>query len=104
VSLASVRSTRGAIGLVRFGAEPVRVPEPVIQGIRNRIDADDGLVRLVAPDLVSGASVRVTEGPLSGWDGVFLAAEGIERVRVLLSMLGSAREVVLPRAQLAVRI
>jgi len=103
LSLASVRSTRGAIGLVRFGAEPVRVPEHVIAGIRERIH-DDGLVRLDAPELSAGASVRVTEGPLLGWEGVFVASEGMERVRLLLSLLGTVREVVLPRAQLALRL
>jgi transcriptional antiterminator RfaH len=104
VSLAPVRSTRGAIGLVRFGAEPVRVPERVIAGIRERIDREDGLVRLDTPDLFPGQSVRVAEGPLLGWEGVFVAAEGFERVRLLLSLLGTKREVVLPRAQLALRL
>jgi transcriptional antiterminator RfaH len=104
LSLASVRSTRGAVGLVRFGSEPVRVPERVIAGIRERIASEDGLVRLDVPDLEPGASVRVTQGPLLDWEGVFVAAEGFDRVRLLLSLLGSVREVVLPRAQLALRI
>jgi transcriptional antiterminator RfaH len=103
-SLAPVRSTRGAIGLVRFGAEPVRVPDGVIAQIRQRMDGDEGLVRLDAPELTPGAKVRVTDGPLLGWDGVFLAVEGNERVRLLLQLLGSVREVVLPRAQLALRV
>jgi transcriptional antiterminator RfaH len=104
VSLASVRSTRGALGLVRFGLEPVRVPAPVIEGIRARMDGDDGLVQLAAPELVAGQRVRVTEGPLLGWEGVFVAADGFERVRLLLSLLGSVREVVLPKSQLALRV
>ncbi len=99
-----MRSTRGAIGLVRFGAEPVRVPEAVIAGIRDRIDAEDGLVRLASPDLLPGQSVRVTQGPLLNWQGVFLAPEGGDRVRLLLELLGSVREVVLPRHQLALRV
>lgn len=103
-SLAPVRSTRGAIGLVRFGAEPVRVPEAVIAGIRDRIDTEDGLVRLASPDLLPGQSVRVTQGPLLNWQGVFLATEGGDRVRLLLELLGSVREVVLPRHQLALRV
>jgi transcriptional antiterminator RfaH len=103
-SLAPVRSTRGAIGLVRFGMEPVRVPDEVIARIRGRIDAEDGLVRLESPELAPGQRVRVTEGPLLGWDGVFLAGEGADRVRLLLQLLGSVREVVLPRAQLALHV
>lgn len=103
-SLAPVRSTRGAIGLVRFGGEPVQVPGEVIARIRGRIDATDGLVRLEAPELAPGQKVRVTEGPLLGWDGVFLGAEGMDRVRLLLQLLGSVREVVLPRSQLALHV
>jgi transcriptional antiterminator RfaH len=99
-----VRSTRGAIGLVRFGAEPVQVPDAVIARIRERIDAGDGLVRLDSPELAPGQKVRVTEGPLLGWNGVFLATEGMDRVRLLLELLGSVREVVLPRAQLALSV
>lgn len=100
-SLAPVRSTRGVAGLVRFAGEPARVPDAVIERIRQRMGADDGYVHLSAPEYVPGQAVRVTEGPLMGWDGVFMAAEGADRVRLLLDLLGSPREVVLPRAQLA---
>jgi len=103
-SLAPVRSTRGAIGLVRFGMEPARVPQCVIARILERMDADDGVVRLDVPTLEPGSTVRVTTGPLVGWEGVFLAGEGSDRVRLLLTLLGSEREVVLPRDQLALRL
>ena len=103
-SLAPVRSTRGALGLVRFGGTPARVPEAVIERIRARIDAGDGLVRLAAPELAPGTRVRVRQGPLSGIEAVFLADSGNERVRLLLDLLGTTREVVLPRAQLALQM
>lgn len=101
LSLASVRSTRGAIGLVRFGGEPACVPAHVIERIRSRMSVDDGFVHLAAPDYAPGQAVRVTEGPLAGWEGVFLADEGMHRVRLLLDLLGASREIVLPREQLA---
>ncbi len=104
VSLAPVRSTRGAVGLVRFGAGPVQVPDSVIERIRSRVHAEDGLIRLAAPELKMGQGVRVMEGPLSGWDGIFLAEAGIDRVRLLLELLGTSREVVLPRSQLGLRV
>lgn len=104
VSLAPVRSTRGAIGLVRFGAGPVPVPDSVIERIKARIDAEDGLIRLAAPELTSGQGVRVMEGPLSGWEGVFLSEDGMDRVRLLLQLLGTRREVVVPRSQLGLRV
>jgi transcriptional antiterminator RfaH len=103
-SLAPVRSTRGAIGLVRFGMEPARVPERVIGRILERIDGEDGLVRLDTPVLEPGTRVRVTTGPLTGWEGLFLVGEGGDRARLLLELLGSVREVVLPREHLALRL
>ncbi len=103
-SLAPVRSTRGCVGLVRFGGEPARVPERVIASIRARMDADDGVARLDPPDLVPGQRVRITDGPLSGFEAVFRTLEGSERVRLLLDFLGQAREAVVPRAHLAVHV
>ena len=100
VSLAPVRSTRGTIGLVRFGGKPARVPDAVMERIKSRIDDEDGLIQLTTPELVPGQGVRVMDGPLVGWEGVFLCGEGMDRVRLLLQLLGTAREVVLPRSQL----
>jgi transcriptional antiterminator RfaH len=103
-SLAPVRSTRGAIGVVRSGGEPVRVPDDVMARIQSRIDASDGLVRLAPPSLAAGQKVRMTEGPLADWEGVFLSEEGADRVRLLLQILGSVREVVLPRSVLGISV
>ena len=62
------------------------------------------LVRLVAPEWLPGQGVRVMEGPLMGWEGVFVSAEGMDRVRLLLQLLGTCREVVVPRSQLGLRV
>lgn len=103
-SLAPVRSTRGAIGLVRFGGQPAQVPAEVIQRIRAREDTEDGLVRLAAVEIKAGSRVCIKDGPMSGIDGIFLGASGVDRVRLLLDLLGTMREVVLPRQQIAVGI
>lgn len=103
-SLAPVRSTRGAIGLVRFGSVPAQVPQHVIDRIRARVDEDDGLVRLTASEWIPGERLRIAEGPLSGVEGIFVADSGLERVRLLLDLLGTTREVVMPREQLAARL
>jgi len=99
-----VRSTRGVTTIVRFGGEPARVPDAVIEQIKARIDLYDGFVRLAAPDLAPGTPVKINEGPFSGLDAIFAAAHGGDRVRLLLTMLGSEREVVLPRSVLGARI
>lgn len=103
-SLAPVRSTRGCIGLVRFGGEPARVPDNVIASIRARLEGNDGVARLDAPTLVPGQQVRITDGPLAGLSAVFCAADGHERVRLLLNLLGQPRETVLPLTQLAAHV
>jgi len=103
-SLAPVRSTRGVCTIVRFGGEPARVPEAVIEQIRSRMEGDDGFVRLAPPELTPGAKVRIQEGPFSGLDAIFGSAHGEDRVRLLLSMLGTEREIVVPRHVLGARI
>jgi transcriptional antiterminator RfaH len=103
-SLAPVRSTRGALGLVRFGGTPAPVPDAVIEGIQQRVGREDGLVRLRAPDFVPGQRLRVPEGPFSGWDAVFVARDGMDRVRLMLQMLGGDREVLVPVEQLGVAV
>lgn len=102
-SLAPVRSTRGARGVVRFGGVPAEVPESVIAQIKQRINAEDGFVRFEALKFASGQKVRLSEGPLSGLEGVFLLDQGADRVRLLLELMGTTREVVVPREQLGVR-
>jgi transcriptional antiterminator RfaH len=103
-SLAPVRSTRGCHGLVRFGLDPARVPDAVIDQIRERIDHEDGFVRLAPPPLLPGAPVRIKEGPFTGMDAIFQSEEGAARVRILLTLLGSERSIVVPRAALGSRI
>lgn len=99
-SLAPVRSTRGVAGLVRFGSAPALVPDRVIASIRARSDAD-AVVELSAPTLRPGDEVTVTEGPLSGLSAIFQSSCGLERVRLLVRMLGDACNVVVPRKHLA---
>jgi len=103
-SLAPVRSTRGARGVVRFGGVPAEVPEAVIQSIRQRMDGEDGFVRLDSPQLSPGQAVRLTDGPLSGFEGVFILNEGEDRVRLLLHLLGTSRQVTVPIDHLALRL
>lgn len=90
--------------MVRFGGVPAEVPEAVIAQIKARMDVDSGFVQLQLPDLQPGAPVRIAQGPLEGIEGIFKAPAGLERVRVLLSLMGTEREVVVPKAALGGRI
>ncbi|AVP99895.1 transcription/translation regulatory transformer protein RfaH [Ahniella affigens] len=101
--LGPVRSTRGVSQVVRFGANTPSVPDPVIAAIVARQDAD-GFVRLDPPGLCPGQRVKVTEGPMAGFEGIFESHSGHARVRLLIDLLGTPVQVTLPSAQLARRI
>ena len=86
--LAAVRSTRGALDLVRTGPAPVVVPDDIVEGLRRREDPESGLIALQADALVSGDRVRVFDGPFAGAEGVLQARSGEARSLVLLELLG----------------
>jgi len=90
-STASIRSTRGAVGLVRFGAEPATVPNRVIAAIIEREDA--GLDDDLQPAFQSGDPVRMLEGPFAGMDGIFASADGEKRAVLLIELLGKTNRV-----------
>ncbi len=92
-STASVRSTRGAVGLVRFGVEPAVVPDQVIEAILAREDAATGLHVKVCPEFRVGEKVTMLEGPFAGLEGVFARVDGVERAILLIELLGKASRV-----------
>lgn len=92
-STASIRSTRGAVGLVRFGVEPAVVPDQVIEAIIAREDAATGLHVKVNPEFRAGEKVTMLEGPFAGLEGVFARDDGMERAILLIELLGKASRV-----------
>ncbi len=96
-SLQPVHSTVGVASVVRFGSRCAVVPEEVVHALRSRVDPDSGLHRLThGVRLTPGMSVRVIKGPFAGLEGVFEREAGIERVVVLLELLGQAAAVRVP--------
>lgn len=92
-STAPVRSTRGAVGLVRFGGTPAVIPEQMIEAIRRRADANSGLHLSDHPLFCAGDAIRLAEGPLAGMEGVFIEENAEKRVIVLLELLGKANKI-----------
>jgi transcriptional antiterminator RfaH len=82
-----IRSTLGVVSLVRFGMKPAQVPEDLIATLRKRED-EDGIQILPLDNYRQGARIRITEGGFAGYEGIFLARSGTERVTVLLNLLG----------------
>jgi len=98
-SLAPVRSTRGVIGLVRFGDRIAEAPDVLVRQLMD--DADEGgLILQPDSDFQPGDRVRIVEGSLLGVEGVYSQRRGEDRALVLLSLLGSQQCVVLPATSL----
>lgn len=94
-SLAPVRSTKGAVGLVRTAGLPATVPDEFIERLRADANAE-GLITLPERRLLPGECVAVTAGPLAGLQGIYTQAQGEQRALVLLEILGGVHCVALP--------
>lgn len=82
------------LGLVSFGGEPATVPENLIHSIRSRVEEINRSGGEVFDGLQSGEKIRISDGPFSGYEAIFDARlPGSVRVRVLLELLGSQRQV-----------
>ena len=92
-STATVRSTRGVVGLVRFGGEPAVVPDKVMEALFRHEDSVSRLHMDDRPLFTPGESVRLVGGPLAGVEGVFDEQDGDQRVFVLLDLLGKANRI-----------
>jgi transcriptional antiterminator RfaH len=93
--LRPIRSTRGVVGLVRFGGEPRPVPEALIAELQRVCTTADGALDLPEP-LVPGSRVRILAGPFAGYEAELLNQDGVHRARVLLELLGQFHAVQMP--------
>jgi transcriptional antiterminator RfaH len=100
-SMAPVRSTRGVVGLVRFGGQPAVVPDVVIEALLQREDSASGLHEDKRSLFSVGEAVKIVDGPLAGMEGVFNQQDGEKRVIVLLELLGKANKVKVDRDWIA---
>jgi transcriptional antiterminator RfaH len=92
-SLAAVRSTRGAVGLVRFGGQPAVVEDEVMNALLLRENAASGLHEYDSSLFNSGEAVKLMDGPLAGMEGIFVQEDGERRAVILLELLGKANKV-----------
>lgn len=95
---APIRSTLGVSALVRFGPYPTPVPEGLLAALRAREGAD-GIQELPPPSFKPGEALRIAEGALVGYEAIFLARSGSDRVVVLLEIMGQQARVELGQDQ-----
>lgn len=96
-STATIRSTCGVVGLVRFGMQPAVVPGAAMEALREREDAASGLHEEKRPLFSAGETVKMVDGPLVGMEGVYTEQDGDKRVIVLLELLGKSNKVTVSR-------
>lgn len=91
-----IRSTLGVSNLVRFGGVPARVPDALVDGLRARDDAD-GIQELPEPVLEQGDRVHIVDGLMAGYEAIYCARSGSERVVVLLEIAQRSARITLRR-------
>ena len=79
-----IRSTIGVANLVRFGMHAARVPENLITLMQER--DQQGIQVLKSPEVNPGDHVRIVQGVMAGYDAIFQARTGKERVILLLQL------------------
>ena len=69
---APIRSTIGTVSMVEFGHNPRPVPDDFITMLQGRQDPDGSLPEITT-EYKKGDKVRLTEGPLAGYEAIFYA-------------------------------
>jgi len=94
-----IRSTLGVTGIVRFGTQPTSISKDLINSIKAK-DDEQGLQTVDVHILNEGDKVRIAEGPMYGYEGIFVNKNNQERVTILLDIIGKPTRVDLCEAQL----
>ena len=87
-----IRSTVGVSTLVRFGQFPAVVPDELVDYLMSR-DNEECVQVLQIRKYRKGDAIRISQGYLEGYEGIFIASTGLERVLVLMRVLGRQTEI-----------
>jgi len=93
-----IRSTIGVNKMVQFGNSPAVAPIELIELIRSCED-EHGYVPFDLDAPKKGDSIQVAEGPLFGARGIFIEKKRLDRVVVLLDIVGRQTRSVVDASQ-----
>ena len=93
--LSVIRSTLGCIAFLRHGVRPALVPNQVMVSIKEAEDVLHGRFE-IDHGFTPGNKYELMEQGFNGHTAKFLALEGKERARVLVTLLNSEHEVKIP--------
>ena len=89
-----IRSTIGVARMVRFGMIPARLPDTLVQLLREREDGQ-GIQSLPGQDFKRGDRVRIVEGVMAGYEAIYQSGSGRERVILLLEIAERSAQITL---------
>jgi transcriptional antiterminator RfaH len=99
-TLYRVLHTVGVAGIVCAGSTPSEVDPAIIEEINRR--GKDGIIEIPRRTFNKGEWVRVTEGPMEGFAGIFEHyRSGSKRVALLLNVVGARTKIVVPATSVA---
>ncbi|MFT6043520.1 MAG: transcriptional antiterminator RfaH [Porticoccaceae bacterium] len=98
VSTTAVRSTRGVSHFVTSAGAPIKVPQGLVEQLRQRVTADADVVMSQLPK--SGAKMQVIDGPFKGLNAVFTEPDGNNRAIVMVTLLSQQVKTSMPFASL----
>ena len=87
-SFSTVPNTRGVLGFVRFGLQFAEASDEIIKGIKDKEAQLHGALLFEKEQ-----KVMISEGPLSGFEAIYLCKKGEERAVVLLNLLRQQQRV-----------
>jgi transcriptional antiterminator RfaH len=86
-SWSPIRSTKGVSRMVRFGAEPAKIDDTLVDLLKDHeVSMLGEPERLFSP----GEPVQLTEGPFAGIEGIYQMADGDRRVMVLIELMSKS--------------
>ena len=100
-STAPIRSTRGVIGLVRFGNQLKPISDSIIQYLKQNENPESGLYELDMPQFQKGDNIQIAEGPLVGLNGIYQTQKGEDRALILVDILGKQSTVTIKQYAIA---
>ena len=99
VSTTAVRSTRGVSHFVTSAGAPIKVPQGLVEQLRNRVTSDAEVIMSKLPK--SGAKMQVIDGPFKGLNAIFSEPDGNSRAIVMVTLLSQQVKTSMPFASLA---
>jgi len=80
-----VQSTLGVSSLIRFGTSPAKVPDPLINSLKQN-ENSSGIHELPNKTLSPGDKLLIVEGPFEGYEATLFSQKSDDRVIVLLKI------------------